>query len=622
MFVNPSPREWLASLSDRRAYPVRWQSVLRYATVTFLVSVALFAVFLFRRPEALLHVHGSHYFEYFWNQTGNHPIDELIRDAQAFHENSLKQRSLNVSTAAARYRERRGRHPPPGFDAWFSYAVEHDAIVVESFFDRIHDDIAPFWGLDPQVTAERASSWEYTVQVRNGVANGTGNTEGKVPWLQLWTGLIAEAAPWLPDVDMPINDMDESRLIVPWEDIASLVGIEQRSRSMRPVDEVARTYSGLAKVDARRNDIEPYRPNWHSGNYWDLTRAACAPDSPSRKVPPLQNLEELPVFPEGWDPQYSYMGYVRNSTASTDPCIQPHLRGMHGTFIEPLTMSTSKELIPLFGGCKLFVNNEILIPGAMYLTDDPFYSGGKTHGPPWGLKKDGIIWRGVASGGRNKKENWIHFQRHRLIEMLNGTTVSGLEENNARAMTFEMPSTKLYDFPRRREGTIGTWLEDFANAGFVNLLCFPADSNCDYVRPYLTEVESVPMKEQYKYKFMPDVDGNSFSARFRGFLLSTSLPIKSTVYAEWHDDRLVPWLHFAPMDNTFQDLYAILDYFTRDRKGDKSARLIAEQGRQWGSKVLRREDMLLYVWRLLLEFARVCDEKRESLGYVDDIQPA
>ncbi|RYC57957.1 hypothetical protein CHU98_g8259 [Xylaria longipes] len=127
------------------------------------------------------------------------------------------------------------------------------------------------------------------------------------------------------------------------------------------------------------------------------------------------------------------------------------------------------------------------------------------------------------------------------------------------------------------------------------------------------------MREQYANKFMPDVDGNSFSARFRGFLLSTSLPVKATIYAEWHDDRIVPWLHFVPMDNTFQDLYAILDYFTRDANGDRAANFIAEEGRAWSNKVLRREDMLLYVWRLLLEFARVCDEKRDQLGYVDDL---
>ena len=58
---------------------------------------------------------------------------------------------------------------------------------------------------------------------------------------------------------------------------------------------------------------------------------------------------------------------------------------------------------------------------------------------------------------------------------------------------------------------------------------------------------------------------------------------------------------------------------TVDARGDAAARLIAETGKTWAEKVLRREDMLLYVWRLLLEFARVSDEKRDKLGFIADM---
>jgi hypothetical protein len=621
MVVASRARVWLSRLPGASLVSsLRWQTLLRYALITFLVSVTLSAVLLFRRPEAFLDT-GARYFDYFRDAGATHPIDKLIDDARVHHEFLLKQRSSDLPSAAARYRQRRQRHPPPGFDAWFRYAQEHDAIIVESYFDRIYADIAPYWGLDPQQTAERAASWEHVVRVRDGQATGVGDRENRVAWLDLWTDLVAEAAPFLPDVDMPINYMDESRLLVPWEDITDLVKHEQASRAVLPLADVVTKFTGRADVDAKLADATPYQPDWLGGSFWELTRVTCAPDSPSRNVTALEG-EELEQLPEvsGWKPEFQYMGYVQNYTASIDPCLQPHLRGMHGTFVEPLTIATSKELIPLFGGSKLPNNNEILIPGAMYLTDDPFYSGGNSHGPPWRQKMTGVVWRGVASGGRNKKENWAHFQRHRLVQMLNATTVSEMEANQTRTVTFAMPPLEKYDFPRRRQGAIGKWLETFADVGFVELLCFPGDSECDYVSPYLSVVESVPMAEQYKYKFMPDVDGNSFSARFRGFLSSTSLPIKSTVYAEWHDDRLVPWVHFAPMDNTFQDLYAILDYFTRGRKGDNAARFIAEEGTAWSAKVLRREDMLLYVWRVLLEFARVCDVNRESLGYIDDLK--
>ncbi|KAK0616127.1 glycosyltransferase family 90 protein [Bombardia bombarda] len=549
------------------------------------------------------------------NGTHTHPLDSLIEGARNHLDSLLLKRSEDVASAAKRYRERRGRHPPPGFDKWAEYAIKHKAIIVEDFFDRVYKDIAPFWAIDPTKIARQATSYPWVVRTRKGETTGVGNTEGRVPWLQLWTELVEEAGPYLPDVDMPTNMMDESRLLVPWEEINKMITVETKGRTMPLPSDVVREYSGLQHIEGMDKMAEP---KWiHDLNkYWDYARACCAPHAPSRNLPALEDPSLPPQFPFA-DADYSWKGYIKNFTAAIDPCQQPHIRAFHATFIEPVSMQTATELVPLFGGSKLPMNNEILIPGAMYITKDAFYSGGETHGPPWEKKKAGIVWRGVASGGRNKPNNWMHFQRHRLIEMLNGTTVSRLERNDARAMTFELPPVEKYDFPRRREGKVGEWLTKAADAAFVNLFC--ADGNCDYVSPYFSVKESVPMADQYQQKFMPDADGNSFSARFRGLLLSTSLPLKATIYAEWHDDRLIPWRHFVPLDNTFQDMYGVLDFFTRDTKGDAAAKMIAETGKQWGEQVLRREDMVLYTWRVLLEFARVCDVNRDKLGYVDDL---
>lgn len=585
-------------------------------TATRLIPATLTSPF--RKPTS-----NTELFDIYSNSTskyGPHPIDDLVANARRTHEALLKERPTDVQGAAARYRAKRGRHPPPGFDKWVNYALSHDSVIIESFFDRIYHDLQPFWALEPWQTAKRAADWPHVVRVRKGKVTPVGDTTGRVVWLQLWTDLVAECAQFLPDVDMPINYMDESRILVPWEQIDELVEKARIWRKMTPVEEVVKQYKGLTSYHGESDNRKPYEPHWitDSTKYWDYVRATCPPDSPSHNTSALNDFSGPPVFPEDWAPNYSENGYVKNASAATDPCLQPHLRGLHATFIEPVTMFTTQELIPLFGGSKLPGNNEIVIPGAMYLTDNAFYSGGSYHGPPWKEKVGAVSWRGVASGGRHKATNWMHFQRLRLIEMLNGTTVKHMEENDVQAMTFQMPPVEQYDFPRRREGKIGEWLTDHADAGFVDLLCFPRD-NCDYLSDFFHQVESIPMDKQYINKFIPDVDGNSFSARYRGLLLSTSLPIKSTVYAEWHDDRLQPWLHYVPMDNTMQDLYGILDYFTRDEKGDAAARMLAETGQNWSKMVLRREDMLLYVWRVLLEFARVCDENRDRLGWVDDL---
>ena len=132
------------------------------------------------------------------------------------------------------------------------------------------------------------------------------------------------------------------------------------------------------------------------------------------------------------------------------------------------------------------------------------------------------------------------------------------------------------------------------------------------------------MGKFYNYKYIPDMDGMSFSGRWRAFLFSTSMPLKSTIYAEWHDDRVFPWVHFVPFDNTYMDIYGIMDYFVGDGKGnggrDEIAERIAMEGKMWAEMVLRREDMLLYVWRLLLEYARVTDDNRDRLAYVGDLK--
>lgn len=615
---------------------VRWRPLLRYAVLAFAASFALSVILIFRSSDGFHDYKGPHYFDYLWQGmpgdvenrplriNDNHRIKRLIKEARQSHEARLEEQPTSLAVAASLYRQRRGRHPPPGFDAWFRYAVSRDAFISESYFDRIYHDLAPFWALDANETVYRASSWHHVVRVRHGAASFTGDVKGRVPWMQLWTDLIAKAAPHLPDVDMPINMMDESRLLVPWENINQYVAEERKMRSIAPLGKVARDYTGLDAIDELSNSSTPYEPEWLIGDFWDIARDTCSPTAPSRLLNSPANFTQFPLFPDQalTHPDYAERGYVRNFTASMDACIQPWLRETHGTFVEPVSIKSTKELIPIFSGSKIHnMNNDILIPGAMYATDDPMYSGGKGHGPRWDRKITGTVWRGVASGGRNRAENWSHFHRHRLVEMLNATTVARMEREHTRAATFEMPPASIYNFPRRKKEQLAAWLNETANAGFTELLCHPRD-DCSYVEPYLSPVPGMPMAEQYRFKFMPDVDGNSFSARFRGFLLSTSMPIKATIYAEWHDDRLQPWVHFVPMTNSFQDLYGILDFFTRDRAGDEAARRIAAQGRDWASRVLRKEDMMLYVWRLLLEFARICDDKREVLGYVDDLAPS
>ncbi|EDN08295.1 predicted protein [Histoplasma mississippiense (nom. inval.)] len=47
----------------------------------------------------------------------------------------------------------------------------------------------------------------------------------------------------------------------------------------------------------------------------------------------------------------------------------------------------------------------------------------------------------------------------------------------------------------------------------------------------------------------------------------------------------------------------------------REGEFIAEEGRKWAEKALRKEDMEIYMFRLLLEWARLTDDKRDRLGF-------
>jgi hypothetical protein len=554
-----------------------------------------------------------------------HPIEKLIADANTRKRKLLAQESHDLESAASKYRKRRRRHPPPGFDVWFSYAQDHSSVVIEEFFDRIYSDLNPFWALSPHELRRRSDevNWDHVITVRRHKANVTKTSEADaMNRMRHWHGLILELEIYLPDLNIPFNIMDESRILVPWDEIDGMMKVEAHNRTKPEASHVISNFSGRKTSNNEDQSFDAHWISEGSNQFWDLARQGCAPGSPAYSVSAIDIYHDPANMPT-IHPNHSYFGYVSNWTLSRDPCQHAHLRSLHGTFIEPISLRTSKQLLPVFGGSKLPMNNEILIPPAMYLSTEELYAGGGSTGPAWENKTDRVIWRGVASGGRNKVDTWTHFHRHRLLQMLNGTAIDDLQSGrlSENETSFSIPDNDEY--PLRvtaKNESLGEWISNFTDVGFTQLWAFPADEN--YTAPYFEVKGNVPMDVQYESKYLIDVDGNSFSGRFRAFLRSTSLPIKSTIYSEWHDDRLIPWVHFVPMDNTFVDLYGILDFFM-GYKGegghDEAAALIANEGREWAEKVLRREDMVLYTWRLLLEWARLCDDEREMLGWVDDL---
>lgn len=436
--------------------------------------------------------------------------------------------------------------------------------------------------------------------------------------------------------------MDEPRVIVPWENMSTYVEIERAQRNSTTDQVVVSEYRNWHK-DEGEDGITAQPVEWSQATPYSLSRLACAPDSAvrtHRSVPRAEDLLRKANHGQSKHPEdavdfaepHSFRGFVANYSLSTNICHQPDLGGMHGALIEPLTKSTTQQLIPLFGGSKFAVNNDILLPAAMYWRDDGRFDAGTDYGPAWNDKESVAIWRGTATGGCNTATNWHSFHRHRFVAMTNGTKYSLTDEYSDKIFSPTLRSRSINALHSTVRKHLVGWLTAINNVAFTDLMCDVPEpgGNCWYTSDEFAIASALQLSQQFQCKYLPDVDGNSFSGRYRAFLHSTSLPIKATLYREWHDSRLIAWKHFVPMDNRFGDFYAIMEYFRGSegiggdwgdavRGHDAAAEKIANEGKEWAEKVLRKADMQIYVLRLLLEYARIADDRRDHLAFVEDL---
>ncbi len=210
-------------------------------------------------------------------KTGAHPIDGLIDEAQRTFSDLLAKESHTIAEAAAAYRRRRGRHPPPGFDQWYQFAREHDAVMVEDFWDQIYHDLNPFWALPAAQLRREAREFEMTINIRSG--NATAQSDWF--WTQIWLKLIKTIEHLLPDMDLALNAMDEPRLVVPWEKMRDYMAAAEKTakvveKTETVIDEFQRLPSpeegrdeGNAKVqDKKWEKTSEWAGNIRDVQYW------------------------------------------------------------------------------------------------------------------------------------------------------------------------------------------------------------------------------------------------------------------------------------------------------------------------------------------------------------------
>ena len=564
-----------------------------------------------------------------------HPIDTLLKAASVHHDDWLANATISktLGQAAQEYRRRYIRHPPPGFDKWYEYATARNSVIIDDY-DSIFNDLLPFWAFTPQIIRERtreilSDPWNEVAEVS--IQSGKAEIGSSVFPTHRWMveGVIAmlkDFVEWLPDMDLAFNINDESRVAIPYDVLENYRSIGEKAGRL-DVGKDTRWSNDRTQTWPSKEEPPPSQSRFKdfsfTNTFYSHGSVACPRSSPARR----DHIWDSRAFYNAYLTPHSIGPFVSNWTLAASPCHQPDLANLHGFYLCPAAFKTATELLPVFSQSKAHGYADILYPSPWNYMDKVKYDPSSTDPTPKDLdlpfsqKKNTLFWRGATSEGLSNYGTWKGMMRQRLVHLANNATFSVpiLLPHRSKHGNFRyeyLSSTLLASHPYLKNLTLDISIVD-GIARCSGPDCTDQESEFSFASP-------VEFQSHWQNRYLMDVDGAGFSGRFLPFLKSKSLPFKAALFREWHDSRITAWKHFVPIDLRLHGLWSTLGYFgggwgdTSDGSEDtrlREAEKIAEEGREWAGKVLRKEDMEIYFFRLLLEWGRLTDDRRDEIGF-------
>ncbi|KAF4265572.1 hypothetical protein KXW98_001325 [Aspergillus fumigatus] len=566
--------------------------------------------------------------------TNFHTIELLIYENIKHHGawSSQAKSSKTLADAVANYRKRYSQHPPPGFDKWYEYATSRASVVIDDF-DQIHMDLLPFRALSParlrDLTRDLATNPFNdigAISIRNGTPRVQEGIKPTHAWMVLGAAkMIENFAQYLPDMDLAFNLNDEPRVAVPWEE-ASRLGMEAKSHGPTPDNSVSTVWSAdrgrqWAPIEPADQTTETVFTDSSMQPIFDrYIRQLCPPSTKARTK-------------RVWDRRHMCLDCVRphsmgqfplDTNSMSDICHQPDLAWLHGFFLSPASFKVSQVLTPVFSQSKVSGFNDILFPSPWNYVDKIKYEPTDEYpDQEYEKKENTLFWIGSTSEGVSRSGAWKGMPRQRFVHLINNNTLSHV------SVLLPVEGTDSYRY-EVLDGSAPTNLLGLNTTVHI-LNPVRCGSDCGAQKEELGAASSVDFQSHWKYRYLFDLDGAGFSGRFLPFLQSHSLPFKTGLFRQWLDRRVTPWLHYVPIDVRLHGVWSTLAYFSKFdvpvtegpdgqpkdtiQRHDARGKYIAEEGRKWAEKALRKEDMEIYFFRLLLEWGRLTDDNRDMLGF-------
>ncbi|KFY06531.1 hypothetical protein V492_07998 [Pseudogymnoascus sp. VKM F-4246] len=447
-----------------------------------------------------------------------HPIAALIHNAKADFDSLVERQSRSYTAAHDEYRRRYSVNPPPGFKAWHEYATLHQSPIIDDF-DQLHKSISPLWKLSGK-----------DIQEIMGRVYDTSNSD---VWLCTFTSDQAQTNCTHPyrtadrNIQNYLNGLfDNLRGVLP--DVKFLINHLDEPRVIIPPSPRGGFHVGLNSTIPASKEFS--FADMGGQPVWDKLTQFCPTQKNTRRAEPNH-----PVRTYG-------IPFVTNLPATMDLCSHPEYRDLNGLSLSPTSFRLLEGLIPVLSCGSPSTMGDFVYPPAAYI--EPGFRYDESGDVEWEAKRNNLYWAGSTTGGYAKDDKWRFYHRQRFVML-----AQNLEER-AHYYLSEVGGVCEGDSCRDQSAF------------------FPAKPWSNKDRPL-------------RSKLVFDLDGNGISGRYYKLLASKSVPLKQTLLREWHDERLVPWVHYIPISQGMEEVPEIVSYLTGTEVGEGLAREVAEGGRKW-----------------------------------------
>lgn len=488
-----------------------------------------------------------------------HPVEVLIREAKADFEVLLRNQSVTFPEAYAEYQRRYGFDPPRGFEEWYKFAQAHQSPIIDEF-DIIIEGIAPFLVMSGKEVLQRMIEvydqpdhelWSCAMSGSPVQTQCSHHGRENDRNNADFFNRITGRIPSTLDLKFLLNHLDEPTVIIP----------PQPQQANKPI---------ISNVGGNRA--------WETLTKYCSSRKSTSPD------------RKAPIETYG-------LPFVTNRKSAVDLCEHSEYSDMHGFLAMPESLRLTEGLVPVLSTGTPSTMGDLLYPSSAYVEEDRFRYH-EEQDVDWDKKQNNLYWAGSTTGGHGRAAQWPSLHRQRFVELA----------QNLKPRSFS--------YLREKDGVISRVASSFLNGrlydvAFANVLQCDAKA-CREQRQYFKTKPWADGDRQFRSRLVFDLDGNGISGRYYKLLASKSAPLRQTLFREWHDERLVPWVHYVPVSQSMEELPELVFYLTSTPSGQKRAKEIAEQGQQWFSQAFREIDVAIYVYRLLLELARLQDPERPA----------